>query len=210
MSILKKTPENRSLRATDARRFDGTHLADCRQCWRMPTTSVATERKSNHEGTKDTKSVSRLHVPTIMWTDAQTQPPSRSKRLLFREKEAKSFCARYRGQLKRHASPRRVSRDQKFFGSFFQKRTACLACLFFRRAPARFLASAQRLSDSLHLRRPLTFPSTRTHWPDTSASVSSRVCMLPLRLRVPRAFVVNLPTPARQTRAYKRHQAWTC
>ena len=209
MSILRST-ENRSLRATDAKCFDGTHLADCRQCWRMRTTPVATERKSNHEGTKDTKSVSRLHVPTIMWTDEQTQPPSRSKRLLFREKAAKSFCARCRGQLKRHASPRRVSRDQRFFGSFFQKRTACLACLFVRRAPARFLASTQRLFDSLHLRRPLTFRSTRTPWPDKSASVSSRVCMLPLRLRVLRAFVVNLPTPARQTRAYKRQQAWTC
>ena len=210
MSILKRSTENRSLRATDAKCFDGTHLADRRQCWRMRTTPVATERKSNHEGTKDTKSVSRLHVPTIMWTDEQTQPTSRSKRVLFREKAAKSFCARCRGQLKRHASSRRVSRDQKFFGSFFQKRTACLACLFVRRAPARFLASAQRLFDSLHLRRPLTFRSTRTHWPDDIRVRLFTSVHVAAPSSCPRAFVVNLPTPARQTRAYKRHQAWTC
>ena len=48
---------------------------------------------------------------------AGRQPPAARKQgLLFREKEAKSFCPGCRGP-----SHRRVPKRQKFFGSFFQK-----------------------------------------------------------------------------------------
>ena len=60
----------------------------------------------------------------------------RKQGLLFREKEAKSFCSRCRGRLKRHASPRHTRRDQKFFGSFFKKEPlACLLTSKFPEAP---------------------------------------------------------------------------
>jgi hypothetical protein len=59
-----------------------------------------------------------------MWRGFRQMPKQFSKKaLLFRKKEAKNFCpaiARLFG-----STPPSV---QKFFGSFFQKRTACFKC----------------------------------------------------------------------------------
>ena len=205
--IFLRNTDRPSRRAADAMCVDLTHLVDRTLVWGMRTMSTAIEKNLNQDGTK---SASRLHVPAIMWTDAQTQSSSRSERVPFREKEPKSFCKRCRGQLKRHPSPRRVSRDQTFSGSFFQKRTSWLAGLAAHPGPVRSTSCGRLVFDAAHLCNRLAVRSTPTYKPDKSAPAASRTCMLPLLHRVRRAFAFDLPTPARPTYACKRHQAWTC
>ena len=71
---------------------------------------------------------------TLSTADAARQPaacraPYLGKRKpSFSRKRSKKLLSRLSRTAERHASTTRAPRRQKFFGSFFQKRTACLAC----------------------------------------------------------------------------------